>query len=1016
MRLEKIKLTGFKSFVESTTIHLPTNLVAVVGPNGCGKSNVIDAVRWVMGEGSARLLRGESMADVIFNGARDRKPVTQASVELVFDNSDNKLDHKYANYTEIAVKRTVARDGVSNYYLNNVRCRRRDITELFMGTGLGPRSYSIIEQGMISRFIEAHPDDLRAFVEEAAGIAKYKERRREAETHIANAKENLARLNDVRDEVAKHLQHLQRQATAAEKYQTLQLEKHRLESELLALRWHAVEQKRLAQTAIIATAEVNSAAIQTEQQHLELSLDTQRNQHYEINDKFKTIHEHYYTLGTEIARIEQTLKFQQETVTNLQQELTQLTQDKINLEQKIQQKQIQFDTINTTIFNQELELARVTTQEEIHNNVLEQVETTMRLWQEQWNEFQQISMAPSQLAQLERLRINHLEQQIQDLEQRRNKFQLELTRINIEELHTHISNLETLKFQYQEQTTIEQERLNNLILNIQTLRQTQTTLFQQQHKVQTNFNSILHDCETFVISYNVLEQIEELKTLAANIQIIKQQLTTVNLNLEQNRAELENTEINKDEVQKLFSQAHKNLERILNELNVNYIQLHQYTQRYQAITEEINELAINIEQHNATIKEVRERLYVQLEKAEIVAQQRDELTAKKDQLRSELEQIKTNIKLTTEQIHQITATLETTKLNKISIINANERLQAQLEQNIKRENKVHELLLQTEIPRDDLTIKLDALLEQRLNVENELNITKTQLEMVETALRIGEQTRQHLEQKAKIHRETLEKARLIGQESSVQTRILEEQLIHGGYDPPALFATLPSTASAKDWEMELERCNTQLQHIGLVNLAAIDELNVEMERKTNLDAQYEDVYQGLIKLEEAIHKIDKDTKTRFQETFDKINDGLRNLFPRLFGGGQAYLELTKNDLLNAGVTVMAHPPGKRNSNIHLLSGGEKALTAVALVFAIFQLNPAPFCMLDEVDAPLDDVNVGRFCDLVRSMTNQVQFIFITHNKVTMELANQLIGVTMNEPGVSRLVTVDVNEAIKLATV
>jgi chromosome segregation protein len=893
----------------------------VVGPNGCGKSNVIDAVRWVMGEGSARLLRGESMADVIFNGTVNRKSVKQASVELVFDNSNTNLSGQYANCTEISIQRTVSRDATSNYYLNNARCRRRDITELFMGTGLGARSYSIIEQGMISRFIEAHPDDLRAFVEEAAGIAKYKERRKEAEVHIANTKENLSRLSDLREEVTKNLHHLQQQAAAAEQYQALQANKQRLESELLALRWRTLEQKRLEQTEVIYTVEAASAVIQTEQTNLDISLEQQRNQHEMINDQLGQLRSNYYTIGTDIARIEQTIKLQNETVIKLQMELNELIIEQTNLQSQLHINAEQCTITQNTLFTQQNELTQLNIQQESYNVILEQIETTIHLLQIQWEEFQLTANEPAQLAQLARLKLNHLEQQLQELEQRYIKLSQDVTYINLEELNTQVAILETG----------------------------------------------LHDCELLAISSNSLEQLEKFKFLLACMQMIKQHIVVINSALKQNEYQVEKMEVER-----------------------------------------------NTAQIKLAIETIREQLYAHLKTAETMAQQRDTMTLQRNQLNAELDQAKVNVKTITEKIRVLTSELEAIKIKYVSLINSDDNLRTQLMQFNKRENKIKELLLQTETPLEDLTLKLDTLSEQRLHVETELNNVKTQLDMITSALRVSEQARQHLEKKAKIHRESLEQARLIANESIVQTRILEEQLTQGGYHLPEILITLPTAANTVEWERELEHCNTQLQHIGLVNLAAIDELKQITERKTHLDNQYEDVNQALLQLDAAIEKIDQETKIRFQETFDNINAGLNNLFPRLFGGGQAYLELTKNDILNAGVTIMARPPGKRNSNIHLLSGGEKALTAVALVFAIFQLNPAPFCMLDEVDAPLDDANVKRFCDLVHSMSNQVQFIFITHNKVTMELANQLIGVTMNEPGVSRLVTVDINEAVKLS--
>lgn len=1016
MRLEKIKLTGFKSFVDPTTLHLPSNLVAVVGPNGCGKSNVIDAVRWVMGEGSARVLRGESMADVIFNGSGNRNPVAQAVVELFFDNSDSGIGGQYANVAEIAVKRAVSRDGVSNYFLNNTRCRRRDITELFLGTGLGPRSYSIIEQGMISRLIEAHPDDLRAFVEEAAGIAKYKERKRETETHIKNTRENLARLSDVRDEVAKRLNSLHRQAAAAEQYQALQSEEQRRRGELLALRWRSLEQKHAGQAELIAQAEAGVEATQVEHNRLNLSLEEQREQHYAVGERFKTIQESYYAAGTEVARVEQTLKYQHENHTRIQKELIQILQERTDLELKLQHNATQLAAAATILATQQDELTRLNLLQEQKDLSLDQAETSMRLWQEAWDEFQLVAAEPSQLAQQERLKLNHLEQQIQELNRRQDKLNAELKRLDIAELNLTIVDLESKQHYYNQQSTETKIRLDTIVADIQNLRQTQTEQVRKRDTAQATLQTIL-SCRATLESLSTTMQVDVTAAVERhNIAIaeLEQQLHQFTVALDHNQQLLEKLEQDRSTEQDLLEHFNKNLQRTRNDLNISSTQLAQQTERHHHVTVELAEIIAQITQHQATISVVQEQLYTYLEAAEVRAVQRDEFTTQRNQLRQILDQAKTDAKTVGEQHRQMAATLETARLNRASLISANEQLQFQLTQHHQRATELTELLEQTASPLEDLTAELDALLDQHLRTEEELHRVKAQLEMAEGMVRTKERALTNLEHRARQQREILEKTRLAGQELLIQIRAIEEQFKDSGLNLLELLASMPDTATPAVWEAELARCSSQLQHLGPVNLAAIAELQEEQQRKTQLDAQHEDVSHALDTLEEAIRKIDRETKARFKETFDKINAELHNLFPRLFGGGQAYLELTENDLLNAGVTVMARPPGKRNSNIHLLSGGEKALTAVALVFAIFQLNPAPFCMLDEVDAPLDDTNVGRFCDLVRSLATQVQFIFITHNKVTMELANQLIGVTMHEPGVSRFVMVDVDEAVKLA--
>lgn len=1171
MRLEKIKLAGFKSFVDPTTVLLPSNLVAVVGPNGCGKSNVIDAVRWVMGESSARMLRGESMTDVIFNGSSARKPVGQAVIELVFDNSDGSAGGQYANYNQISVKRLVSRDGLSSYHLNGTRCRRRDITHLFLGTGLGPRSYSIIEQGTISRLIEAHPEELRAFLEEAAGISKYKERRRETETRIRNTRENLERLNDLREELGKRLQHLQRQASIAEKYQTLRTEERRRKAELLALRWRTLEEERSRQARRTAGLETSVEAALARQRFLEASLEEQRDQQHDVGEHFNEVQGRYYSVGTEITRLEQTIQFQRESRSRNQKELLQVGHDLAALRLQLQQDEAQCAALDESLAYQEPELARLTAQAEARAEALEGAEDAMQLWQGEWEEFNHKAAEPAQLAQVERTQLNHLERQATDLERRGAKLDEELQRLDQLPLQEEIADLELVEQEQLQQVLGERERLDQAAGRIQALRTSRVeqgrvlderkealqtargrhtslealqqaerggeskvlkqwlaaqaldqgerlvdrleaaapwqkatevvlgaslqaycteslerhagalvglsegplqlfetashnnmesaaevapNLLQAQVRAPWSLTNLLAGVQTAsdlpealerrqelaphqslitpngtwvgrdwlrlpgtgLAGVGVLERAAELKTVEALIVELGRDVEETEQGLRRQQEALEEAEGEREGAQGELDRLNRELSRTRTDLSARRARLEHLQQRHQAVTTEVEELAEQIAQDREAMAEARERLHVALEAIETLAQQRDDLVLRRDQLRNTLEQARAAAKETREQTHRLALEVEAARTGRAALISGSERLRDQLAQIIEREATLVEALAQAEAPLQGLEAELELQLATRLTVEEELSAARERVETVDSGLREGEQARQRSEQEVRQQQAILEQARLAGQDLIVRLRTLEEQLKESGQNQTELLAELSEGADPHEWEVELEKLAGRIQRLGAVNLAAIDELREENERKGYLDAQYEDVSRSLDTLEEAIRKIDRETRARFKETFDKVNHGLQTLFPRLFGGGHAYLELTGDDLLSTGVSVMARPPGKRNSSIHLLSGGEKALTAVALVFSIFQLNPAPFCMLDEVDAPLDDANVGRFCELVSSMADQVQFIFITHNKVTMELANQLIGVTMHEPGVSRLVAVDVDEAVKLAAV
>ncbi len=1167
MRLEKIKLAGFKSFVDPTTVPFPSNLVGIVGPNGCGKSNVIDAVRWVMGESSAKMLRGESMADVIFNGSTSRKPVGTASIELVFDNCDGSAGGQYAQYGQISVKRHVSRDGQSLYFLNSVKCRRRDIADLFLGTGLGPRSYSIIEQGMISRIIEARPEDLRNYLEEAAGISKYKERRKETKRRIEHTKENLDRLNDLRDEVQKQLRHLERQAVTAEKYKELKAEERQVKAELLVLRLRELQHDLDQRDRTIGEQENRLQAAVAEQRGLETEIERQREAHTEANDGFNDVQGRFYAIGSEIARLEEAIQFARESRRRQEAELARAEQALAEAQDHSQHDQSQLHELSEALDEDlpRLEEARLQLAEA--GEQFERCETGMQAWQTEWDEFNQKATEPAQLAQVERARINQFEQQETQLRRRLERLGEERGRLADIELQAEINELErtetdkaavvereqaraaeaaeqinadrqtiadrqaaladargelqTLKGRLASLQALQQAALDGsdgeagerwragmglgsaprLLERIQVPRQWQTAVERalgaslqaycvsalDEYAVELgdhpngaleliedgsegvagrpgtlgesargpaaairllntvfpaqDLNEALHRRQSLQpgeslitadgtrigsgwlsrqgegdASAGVLAREEELRELGARQEQLTPLTAELAFELDQAQSRLADAEQIRDSAQQALDAANRSLAETRAQLSGKRARAEQIRARSEALGRESDELRGEIQAGTEAMENARTRLHQALTDMEQLGAQRDALVARRERLRGELNEARNRADRSRRAAHEIEVRVESMRSSEQSLRSGIDRMQARLQQLNERCVELREGLDSGAMPLAGQQQDLDVKLQDRIGVEQLLAAARSGLELIDHKLRELEQQRHLREQRVQDERGRLDEHRLGRQEVVVRAKTLEEQLTESGFTQVELLGELGEQARVQDWQERVERLGARIQRLGPINLAAIDEFKEQSERMEYLDRQYADIIESLETLENAIRKIDRETRTRFKETFDKVNAGLQELFPKLFGGGHAYLELTGDDLLDTGVTVMARPPGKRNSSIHLLSGGEKALTAVALVFAIFQLNPAPFCMLDEVDAPLDDANVSRFCSMVQEMSEKVQFIFITHNKMTMEIANQLTGVTMNEPGVSRLVSVDVEEAAVLAAV
>ena len=1163
MRLKSIKLAGFKSFVDPTTVSFPSNMCAVVGPNGCGKSNVIDAVRWVMGESSAKNLRGESMTDVIFNGSVNRQPVGQASIELIFDNHDGGIGGEYASYSEISIRRLVTREAQSEYFLNGTRCRRRDITDIFLGTGLGPRSYAIIEQGMISRLIESKPEELRIFIEEAAGISKYRERRKETESRMRRTLENLERLTDLRDELERQLQHLERQSQAAEKYGEFKQEERELKAQLQTLQWRDFDLGVRECAQAIGELEVKLESVQAEHQQVDTAIEQHRVEHTERSDLFGEVQGTYYSLGAEVARIEQTIAHQQERGRQLSEDL-QRTRD--NLSES--ETHLREDRSKLTVWDEELqrlapEVTSLQATEKQSAQALLQAEEAMHSWQQQWDEFNSRAAKPRQQAEVQQSRLQHLEQAMQRLQSRITQLDEEqrglapgdddaevaqlgeqqssleanmgsleargehlLTELNearessdrcgrelnearseLQQMKGRQASLEALQQAARESSDqavgdwLEAQQLSRqprLLEKMQVqdgwqlavetvlgdylqavcvddigalggmlegLEQGGLSLIEQTESVPAGpaylASRVSHaggaesllagvravdDLATAMVQRGslaagesivtrdgiwlgaswlrvtrrgeehggVIERQQELDSLAVSIETRQQRVAGLERKLQQAQGQLKALEGQRQDSQRQLQQVTREHAELSSRLSAHRAKLEQLIARRERIQREAGDARNQFRGEQEAMTEARTLLSAAIESMESDSLQRESLLSTRDETRNTLDTVRQQARHDKDAAHQVAMRQQSLQTQAAAMKDTISRIQGQVAQLVERREGLEKSLGDNDSPLAGLQADLEKQLALRLASESELAVARQQVAEVEHLLREAEQQRAVIEQRSATVRAELEQHRLTHQGLQVQRENVQKLLTDSDYVAEEVLGRLPEDANEPEWQRSLERVANRIARLGPINLAAIDEYTLQSERKQYLDAQNEDLVSALETLEAAIRKIDKETRNRFRETFDQVNSGLQELFPRVFGGGSAYLEMTGDDLLDTGITIMARPPGKKNSTIHLLSGGEKALTALALVFAIFQLNPAPFCMLDEVDAPLDDANVARYARMVKEMAGKVQFIFITHNKITMEMADQLMGVTMHEPGVSRLVSVDVDEAAELA--
>lgn len=1163
MRLATIKLSGFKSFVDPTVLHLPTNMTGIVGPNGCGKSNIIDAIRWVMGESAASRLRGDAITDVIFSGSGARKPVGTASVELLFDNSEGLIGGEYARFNEISVKRTVSRDGQSNYFLNGSRCRRRDIVDVFLGTGLGARSYSIIEQGMISHIIEARPEELRTHLEEAAGISKYKERRKETESRIKATRENLDRVTDVRQEVEKNLEHLNRQARTAERWQKLKAEATRLDAELKALSWVAENAELDSQAAAVRQLEVEIEATAAQQSEVESRLEAFRERQNEATQAFNGAQAEVYRIGGEIARIEQQLQHGRELMERLRRSELETQKQADELEEHIRHDGEQVRMLAETLAEgqpkAELLQAEVTARAE----AAQQAEQALAEWQSRWDRYAQSSGEAARSAEVERTRLDYLDKQALAAARRLEALDQERQQLDVSQLGEQAERLQreqhvlrgrideltaTLgerKARYAEQQERQRQLQGELAQARQELEKSQgrlSSLEALQHAAlgqdaaeastwlerlglsrakrlgeelvvaegwETAAETVLHGildavltdaphegCEHFAelrqtnlsllrkggewvakpgslsmhvrgphalqvlldevriaedlagaqalardlpsggsvitpagewlgrdwsrvvrgggAQQGVITREREIQSLGERLRAAQQAIQDLASALDGAKQAIAEAEVARDDTQRELYAAHRQLSEVSGQLQGQQGRFEAARCRLAQIDEETGALRAQLLEGEAQTKASRGAMDTAVGRMGELEAQRLALDGERRGLLERREEARVEAHEARERAHQHALGLEAKRAALRSLEQALARMGAQKQALAAQAEDLRAQLQQGVEPAERLEAERRAYLDQRLLSDKDLVAARQVLDQLDAETRQFEADRHRVERVLLEQRETLSSHRLRQQGAQMRADALAAAIVAAGFEAQAIAAELPPEAEVAVWQARLEDLEARIKRMEPVNLAAIHEHAEQQERKQYLDAQLHDLSTALETLETAIKKIDRETRARFKETFDKVNQGLQELFPRLFGGGHAYLELTSEDLLDTGVTIMARPPGKRISSISLLSGGEKALTAVSLVFAIFRLNPAPFCLLDEVDAPLDEANVSRFCNMVREMSERVQFLFVTHNKVTMEAANQLCGVTMREPGVSRLVQVDLGEAAQLA--
>ena len=1168
MRLHSIKLSGFKSFADPTHFQLPGQLVGVVGPNGCGKSNIMDAVRWVLGESKASELRGESMQDVIFNGSGNRKPAGRASVELVFDNTAARAGGQWNQFSEIAVKRVLTRDGTSSYFINNQPVRRRDVQDVFLGTGLGPRAYAIIGQGTISRIIESRPEELRLFLEEAAGVSKYKERRRETENRLKDTRENLTRVDDILRELTSNLERLEGQAEVATRYKGLQDSGTRKLHQLWFLKHRdaSTEQQRTHEAVLTATNALESRM--AELRHVEAELEDVRQQHYAANDELHAAQGALAEAAMEVSRLEERIRHVVEGRARAQQRLADLQTQDAQWAERAAAAQDELEQIAEQI-------AAADEQGEILAAQAEDQAAELPRWEEAVREAQQRANAQrgkaaevQQQIQLLAAQSRNLDERRRELNQRRDRLAGERRNLvapdadHLAALREQLAEAEALRDESDAQLqdlaaevpALEDERrLKQEAVNAETARAAQIkarleALRALQDKVQTEgklkpwlarhgldglsglwtrvhieagwetaleaalrerlgalevgrietvkafetdapparlafytpppgaianthetlprlsellrladagLKALLNDWLEGVYTAADLEQAlaargqlthgEVIMTPAGHavsqyavafyapdseqagmlaraqeIENLDRQGRAQALLADESRAALVRAEA-------AYTEASQRLARLRREAQDTQTRAHQLQvealrlgQQAEQASQRRGQLDGELAEIDAQLEEIEERRMT----GEARFEELDQSLATEQEAHAELEEAviaaerraadaREQLRRTEREAQEAQFSVRAMAARRGELQRAIETAQQQQAANARNAEQ-----LQEELARfDDAAAEggLQEALALRLEREQALGAARSRYDDLSGQLRRADEQRMSFERSLQPLRDDITRLQLEEQAAQLGGAQFMEQLVAAEVDLIALAAQIEADAvKLHGLQTEIDRINREIAALGAVNLAALDELAAARERKGFLDAQNEDLTRAMTTLEDAIRKIDAETRDLLKGTFDQVNEGFGQMFPSLFGGGQARLVMTGDEILDAGVQVMAQPPGKKNSTIHLLSGGEKALTAIALVFAIFLLNPAPFCLLDEVDAPLDDANTERYARLVKKMSSGTQFLFISHNKIAMEMAEQLVGVTMQEQGVSRIVAVDMESALAMA--
>jgi chromosome segregation protein len=1170
MRLNSIKLSGFKSFAEPTHFQLPGQLVGVVGPNGCGKSNIMDAVRWVLGESKASELRGESMQDVIFNGSGNRKPASRASVELVFSNEDARAGGQWNQFAEIAVKRVLTRDGTSSYFINNQAVRRRDVQDVFLGTGLGPRAYAIIGQGTISRIIESKPEELRLFLEEAAGVSKYKERRRETENRLKDTRENLTRVEDILRELGNNLEKLERQSEVAVKYRQLQddgtCKLHQLW--FLKHRDATSEQERLKLAVLEATNTLE--ARMAEMRSAEAALEQVRQMHYESSDSLHAAQGELAEANLQVSRLEERIRYVVEGRQRVEQRLLEIKTQNAQWLAKQDEARTQLLSLGDEQTGAQEQAEILTAQAEELAGQLPQMEDAVRAAAQKANEQRGVAGQVQQQIQLLAAESRSTEDQSRQLNQRRDRLQTEkqalatpdqarLTELSgqfahaqqglveaqarLEALGDEVPALDDARRQQQQSTTSEAARQSDLSARLDALRALQDKvqtegklkpwlvkhgldglqgLWQKIH-IESGWENALEAALRERLASLEVGRIDTLRAFEqdappaklAFYQLPEGPAATPASNVGLQRLS-EQLRLNDRSLSTLLSgwlhgvYTANSLEEALAQRNKlaagdvimtragHAVSLHAVSfyapdseqagllaraQEIENLDKQVRAQALIAEDARAALVRSEAAYTAAAQSLASVQREHTETQARNHQLQVEVlrltqlaEQTHSRSQQIGDELAEIDAQLEELQERRVTgearfeeldmqladtqelhaqleegVINAQARLDQAREQQRAHERKAQEAYFnarsmqarQGELERAietavqqiqlgeqsseqlsqelarlcDTTSQagLDEALAHRVDKEAKLSTVRQQYEDLSAQLRRFDEQRLAFEHSLQPLRDQLTKLQLEEQAVSLGGAQFLEQLQAAEVDLQTLAAGIEqNSVKLYGLQTDIDRIQRDIQALGAVNLAALDELTSAKERKGFLDSQSADLNDAIGTLADAIHKIDIETRDLLGATFDTVNEHFGLMFPKLFGGGMARLVMTGDEILDAGVQVMAHPPGKKNSTIHLLSGGEKALTAIALVFAIFQLNPAPFCLLDEVDAPLDDANTERYARLVKSMSSGTQFLFISHNKIAMEMAEQLIGVTMQEQGVSRIVAVDMQAALSLA--